>query len=44
MANKVTISKELDKSTVIVIETSSNASVQVAVKEALEALDLVKKS
>lgn len=44
MASKVTISKKLDKDTVVVIEAESIASAFVAMKDALDAANLVKKS
>lgn len=43
MANAVTISKKIDKKTVVVIVAESNQSAQSAMKDALEAVNLLKK-
>jgi len=42
MANKVTISMELNKKTIVVVEAESNASAVVAAKDAIEALHSIK--
>lgn len=44
MPSKVTISKKVDKSTVVVVEAESNQNAQVAMKEALDAINLAKVS
>lgn len=43
MANKVTISKKLEKDTVVIVEAESTNSAQAAMKDALDAMNIVKK-